>query len=46
MGSEMCIRDSTFIESNRGKSDGEGFIPSGQKADDAGSENLDDGLPH
>ena len=36
----------TFIESNRGKSDGEGFIPSGQKADDAGSENLDDGLPH
>ena len=35
-----------FVELNRGKSDGEGFIPSGQKADNPTSENLDDGLPH
>lgn len=38
------IRD--FVESNRGKSAGEGYIPSGQKSDDPSSENLSDGLPH
>ena len=37
------VRD--FIETNRGKSP-EGFIPSGQKADTSGSEDLNDGLAH
>lgn len=30
--------------SNRGKLDGEGFIPSGQKASNLASERLDDGF--